>query len=75
MLANFGVTFDKATLLVHFPKRLKRPRNTAGPASLIYNFIQVCLCVCVSVCLCVCLFGCYAFPQLCAGCHQNSKTH
>ena len=32
-LAKFGVLFDKATPLVHFPNRLKRPRNTAGPAS------------------------------------------
>ena len=32
-LVKFGVPFDKATPLVHFLKRLKRPRNTAGPAS------------------------------------------
>ena len=32
-LPKFGVPFDKATPLVHFPKRLKRPRNTAGHAS------------------------------------------
>ena len=29
----FGLPFDKATPLVHFPKALKRPRNNAGPAS------------------------------------------
>ena len=33
-LAKFGVPFDKATPLVHFPKRLKRPRNNAGPAGI-----------------------------------------
>ena len=33
MLAKFGLPFDKATPLVHFPKALKRPRNNAGPAS------------------------------------------
>ena len=33
MLAKFGLPFDKATPLVHFPKALKRTRNNAGPAS------------------------------------------
>ena len=33
-LTKFGLPFDKATPLVHFPKALKRPRNNAGPASL-----------------------------------------
>ena len=33
MLAKFGIPFDKATPLVHFPKSLKRPRNNTGPAS------------------------------------------
>ena len=28
-LAKFGVPYDKATPLAHFPKHLKRPRNTA----------------------------------------------
>ena len=32
-LAKFGLPFEKATPLVHFPKALKRPRNNAGPAS------------------------------------------
>ena len=35
-LAKFGLPFDKATPLVHFPKALKRPRNNAGPASYYY---------------------------------------
>ena len=34
MLAKFGLPFEKATPLVHFPKALKRPRNNAGPASI-----------------------------------------
>ena len=34
MLAKFGLPFDKATPLVHFPTALKRPRNNAGPASI-----------------------------------------
>ena len=34
MLAKFGVPFDKATPLIHCPKALKRPRNTAGPAGI-----------------------------------------
>ena len=29
MLAKFGLPFDKATPLVHFPKALKCPRNNA----------------------------------------------
>ena len=33
-LAKFGLPFEKATLLVHFPKALKRPRNNAGPAGI-----------------------------------------
>ena len=33
-LAKFGLPFDKATQLIHFPKALKRPRNNAGPASI-----------------------------------------
>ena len=33
-LAKFGPPFEKATLLVHFPKALKRPRNNAGPAGI-----------------------------------------
>ena len=32
-LPKFGLPFEKATPLVHFPKALKRPRNNAGPAS------------------------------------------
>ena len=32
MLAKFGLPFEKATPLVHFPKALKRPWNNAGPA-------------------------------------------
>ena len=32
-LAKFGLPFEKATPLEHFPKALKRPRNTGGPAS------------------------------------------
>ena len=31
-LDKFGLPFEKATPLVHFPKALKRPRNNAGPA-------------------------------------------
>ena len=31
-LAKFGLPFEKATPLVHFPEALKRPRNNAGPA-------------------------------------------
>ena len=31
-LTKFGLPFEKATTLVHFPKALKRPRNNAGPA-------------------------------------------
>ena len=31
-LAKFGLPFEKATPLVHFPKALKRPRNNAGAA-------------------------------------------
>ena len=41
-LAKFGLLFEKATPLVHFPKALKRPRNNAGPAGiglLIWNGI------------------------------------
>ena len=30
--SQFGLPFEKATLLVHCPKALKRPRNNAGPA-------------------------------------------
>ena len=41
MLAKFGVPFDKATPLVHFPKRLKRPRNTARPASSRFSWRKV----------------------------------
>ena len=33
-LAKFGLPFEKATPLVHFPKALKRPRNYAGPAGI-----------------------------------------
>ena len=33
-LAKFGLPFEKATPLVHFPKALKRPRNNAGPAGI-----------------------------------------
>ena len=32
--AKFGLPFEKATQLVHFPKALKRPRNNAGPAGI-----------------------------------------
>ena len=32
-LAKFGLPFEKATPLVHFPKALKRPRNNAGLAN------------------------------------------
>ena len=35
-LLKICLPFDQATPLVHFPKALKRPRNTAGPASLYY---------------------------------------
>ena len=31
-LAKFGLPFEKATPLVHFPKALKRPRINAPPA-------------------------------------------
>ena len=31
-LAKFGLPFEKATPLVHFPKALERPRNNVGPA-------------------------------------------
>ena len=31
-LAKFGLPFEKATPLVHFPKALKRPWNNASPA-------------------------------------------
>ena len=37
-LAKFGLPFEKATPLVHFPKALKRPRNIAGPASRVINY-------------------------------------
>ena len=47
MLAKFGLPFEKATPLVHFQRTLKPPRNNEGPASLIYNFIRVCVSVCV----------------------------
>ena len=33
-LAKFGLPFEKATPLVHFPKALKRPLNNAGPAGI-----------------------------------------
>ena len=33
-LAKFGLPFEKATPLVHFPKALKRPQNNAGPAGI-----------------------------------------
>ena len=33
-LAKFGIPFEKATPLVHFPKALKRPLNNAGPAGI-----------------------------------------
>ena len=33
-LAKFGLPFEKATPLVHFPIALKRPRNNAGPAGI-----------------------------------------
>ena len=33
-LAKFGLPFEKATPLVHFPKALKRPQDNAGPAGL-----------------------------------------
>ena len=33
-LAQFGLPFEKATLLGHCPKALKRPRNNAGPAGI-----------------------------------------
>ena len=57
MLAKFGLPFDKATPLVHFPKALKRLRNNAGPASTII-LIALCVCVCVRVCVCVCVCVC-----------------
>ena len=38
-LAKFGLPFEKATPLVHFPKALKRPRNNAGPASRVIKVI------------------------------------
>ena len=41
-LAKFGLPFEKATPLVHFPKALKRPRNTAGPASSVLKDLSVC---------------------------------
>ena len=37
-LAKSGLPFEKATPSVHFPKALKRPRNTAGPASYYYYY-------------------------------------
>ena len=33
-LAKFGLHFEKATPIVHFPKALKRPRNYACPAGI-----------------------------------------
>ena len=33
-LTKFGLPFEKATPLVHFPKALKRPRNNTGPAGI-----------------------------------------
>ena len=33
-LAKFGLPFEKATPLAHFPKALKRTRNNAGPAGI-----------------------------------------
>ena len=33
-LAKFGLPFEKATPLVHFPKALKGPRKNAGPAGI-----------------------------------------
>ena len=33
-LAKFGLPFENATPLVHFPEALKRPRNNAGPAGI-----------------------------------------
>ena len=33
-LAKFGLPFEKATPLEHFPKAPKRPRNNAGPAGI-----------------------------------------
>ena len=33
-LAKFGLPFEKATPLVHFPKALKRPWNTVVPDSI-----------------------------------------
>ena len=32
--AKFGLPFEKATPLVHFPKALKHPRNNACPAGI-----------------------------------------
>ena len=32
--SKFGLPFEKATPLVHFPKALKRPLNNAGPAGI-----------------------------------------
>ena len=40
MLAKFGLPFEKATPLAHFPKSLKRPRNNAGPAGQYQTRIQ-----------------------------------
>ena len=34
-LAKYGLPFEKATPLVHFPKALKRPRKNAGPAGIL----------------------------------------
>ena len=33
-LAIFGLPFEKATPLVHFPKALKRPLKNAGPGGI-----------------------------------------
>ena len=33
-LLKFSLPFDEATTSVHFPKALKRPRNSAGPAGI-----------------------------------------
>ena len=57
-LANFGLPFDEATPSVHFPKALKRPRNNAGPASIILIALCACVCVRVRVCVCVCVCAC-----------------
>ena len=56
-LPKFGVPFEKATPLVHFPKALERPRNNAGPASTI-TLIAWFVCARARVCVCMRVFVC-----------------